>query len=380
MAARTEAVEARPRPENGQERSVVDEVVDEALQLLYPEEERKARRKDVKAVLLDEEMEGEGVKGLRAFLQKHGFSVSEKTVKPNLLEGIGADNTISLYLKEISQYPLLSRPEEVLCGALVLLGRDGFIRDQRKRQTLEPKVEAAGERLVRGNLRLVIPIAAKYTGYGVPFLDLIQEGNRGLMYALREKYDLRKGTRPSTYATPWIKQYMHRAVPEQGKTIRIPVSKHDGVVKMKKTTRSLEQRLRRQPTEEEIAEEMAVRPKELKLIKQAAKQPVSLEDPVGWDRDSERIAFIPDESVERHSEVVERGALAERMEEVLATLTPREAKIIRLRYGLEDGRSYTLEEVGQMFGITRERIRQVQKNALRKLRHPRRARQLKGFL
>jgi RNA polymerase primary sigma factor len=304
------------------------------------------------------------------------------------LGGIEADDTISLYFKEMAHEPLLTYEQEVRLAkelergrrAERELARNGHRSDEQFQLLEEMDVgEAARRQLIRANTRLVVSIAKKYRGHGVSFLDLIQEGNLGLMKAV-EKFDYRRGNRFSTYATWWIRQSITRALPAQGRTIRIPIQMSARIRGLYKTSQLMEQELGRRPTPEEIAEEMKIDPRKVRLMLQASYQPLSLEKPVGEEEDSELGDFIEDDLIDSPAEVVGQGLLAERLEQVLATLTPREARILRLRFGLQDGHAYTLKEVGEKFGLTRERIRQIQNEALRRLRHPRRARLLRDYL
>jgi RNA polymerase primary sigma factor len=254
--------------------------------------------------------------------------------------------------------------------------------EAQQRRELKMAIEdgrAAREHLITANTRLVVSIAKKYMGRGVPFLDLIQEGNLGLMKAVG-KFDYRRGYRFSTYATWWIRQTITRAIADQGRTIRVPVHMSDSIRRLYKTARKLEQDHGRKPTPEEIAAELNIEPRKVRWMLKVSWQPLSLERPVGEEEDSELGNFIEDESSPTPPQSAYQNILHEKVEEVLATLTPREARILRLRFGLHNGRSYTLEEVGQKFGLTRERIRQIEGKALRRLRHPRRSRQLREYL
>ncbi|MCB0212630.1 MAG: RNA polymerase sigma factor RpoD, partial [Anaerolineae bacterium] len=239
--------------------------------------------------------------------------------------------------------------------------------------------DRARDHLIKANTRLVVSIAKKYMGQGVPFSDLIQEGNLGLMKAV-EKFDYRRGYKFSTYATWWIRQAITRALADQGRTIRVPVHMSDRIRKLHQISRQLEQVWGRKPTPEELAEHMDLEPAKVRWMLRVSRHPVSLERPVGEEEDSELGNFIEDEDAPTPPDAAYHRLLQEKLEDVLSTLTPREARILRLRFGLQNGRSYTLEEVGKKFGLTRERIRQIEGQALRKLRHPRRSRQLRDYL
>jgi len=304
------------------------------------------------------------------------------------LSRISSDDTVGLYLREMARVPLLKIEEEVRLAKALEAGRraqdilkhDGS--DPKEQEVLERQIEeglAAREHLIKANTRLVVSIAKKYMGRGVPFLDLIQEGNLGLMKAV-EKFDYSRGYRFSTYATWWIRQTITRAIADQGRTIRVPVHMSDRIRRLYNTARSLEQIHGRRPTPEEIATEMDIEPRKVQWMLRVSWRPISLERPVGEDEDSELGSFVEDETSPTPTQSAYRNLLGEKIEELLATLSPREARILRLRFGLLNGRSYTLEEVGQKFGLTRERIRQIEGKALRRLRHPRRSRQLRDYL
>jgi RNA polymerase primary sigma factor len=309
------------------------------------------------------------------------------------LSAISTDDSVGLYLKEMARVPLLSFEEEVGLAKTLCRGRDarrdlermenGQVKfDAEEREHLEQSIEEARlarEHLIEANTRLVVSVAKKYLGRGVPFLDLIQEGNLGLMRAV-EKFDYTRGYRLSTYATWWIRQTITRAVADQGRTIRVPVHMGDQISRLYKTAHRLEQECGRRPTPEEIAQEMGLKPRKVRWILKVSRYPLSLERLVGEEEDSELGSFIEDDSIPPPDQSAHQHLLCDKVEEVLNTLTPREARILRLRFGLQDGRSYTLEEVGQKFGLTRERIRQLESRALRRLRHPRRSRQLRDYL
>lgn len=280
----------------------------------------------------------------------------------SLPEGVAINDPVRMYLKEIGKIPLLTPEEEVELA-----------------KRIEQNDEEAKRALAEANLRLVVSIAKKYVGRGMLFLDLIQEGNLGLMKAV-EKFDFRRGFRFSTYATWWIRQTITRAIADQGRTIRVPVHMSDRIRRLYKAARQLEQTNGRKPTPEEIADVLDLEPRKVQWMLRVSWQPLSLEHPVGEEEDSELGSFIEDDTTPTPTESVQDHLLREKVEELLSTLTPREARILRLRFGLQNGRSYTLEEVGQKFGLTRERIRQIEGKALRRLRHPRRSRQLRDYL
>jgi RNA polymerase primary sigma factor len=276
-------------------------------------------------------------------------------------EGVEQDH-VRMYLKEIGRVPLLTAEEEVELA-----------------KRIEEGDEEAKRRLAEANLRLVVSIAKRYVGRGMQFLDLIQEGNLGLIKAV-EKFDFRKGFKFSTYATWWIRQAITRAIADQARTIRIPVHMVETINKLIRVSRQLLQELGREPTPEEIAEQMDLPVERVREIMKIAQEPVSLETPIGEEEDSHLGDFIEDQEAPAPAEAAAIYMLKEQLEDVLDTLTPREEKVLRLRFGLDDGRSRTLEEVGHEFGVTRERIRQIEAKALRKLRHPSRSKKLKDFL
>ena len=280
----------------------------------------------------------------------------------DLLEGIGTEDPVRMYLKEIGKVPLLSAEEEIELA-----------------QRMEEGDQEAKKRLAEANLRLVVSIAKRYVGRGMLFLDLIQEGNLGLIKAV-EKFDYRKGYKFSTYATWWIRQAITRAIADQARTIRIPVHMVETINKLIRVSRQLLQELGREPTPEEIAEEMNMPVDRVREILKISQEPVSLETPIGEEEDSHLGDFIQDDNVPVPSDAAAFTLLKEQLVEVLGTLTEREQKVLRLRFGLDDGRARTLEEVGKEFNVTRERIRQIEAKALRKLRHPSRSRKLKDYL
>jgi RNA polymerase primary sigma factor len=290
----------------------------------------------------------------------------------------------------MSRVPLLKIEEEIDLAQRIERADEARteltnIKDRRKvrvRRELEATIQdgiLAREHLIKANTRLVVSIAKKYIGRGVPFLDLIQEGNLGLMKAV-SKFEVARGFRFSTYATWWIRQTITRAIADQGRTIRVPVHMTDRIRSMYKTARRLEQKYGRPPTPDEIAKELDVNTDRVEWMLRVSWVPLSLESPVGDEEDSEFGMFVEDEITPQPSQTAYENMLRERVEKVLASLSPREARIIRLRFGLENGHPYTLEEVGQKFGLTRERIRQIEGKALRRLRHPCRSRQLKDYL
>jgi RNA polymerase primary sigma factor len=277
-------------------------------------------------------------------------------------EGVGIEDPVRMYLKEIGKVPLLSADEEISLA-----------------QRMEVGEREAKKRLAEANLRLVVSIAKRYVGRGMQFLDLIQEGNLGLIKAV-EKFDYRKGYKFSTYATWWIRQAITRAIADQARTIRIPVHMVETINKLIRVQRQLLQELGREPFPEEIAKEMNMPVDRVREIQKISQEPVSLETPIGEEEDSHLGDFIQDDNVPVPAEAAAFTLLKEQLMEVLGTLTDREQKVLRLRFGLDDGRARTLEEVGKDFNVTRERIRQIEAKALRKLRHPSRSRKLKDYL
>jgi RNA polymerase primary sigma factor len=304
---------------------------------------------------------------------------------------ISSDDTIGLYLKEMSRVPLLSLEEELDLARRIETGRASKKELERtngrtpsvRRVELQQKIDdgiLAREHLIKANTRLVVSIAKRYIGRGVPFLDLIQEGNLGLMKAV-EKFEYQRGFRFSTYATWWIRQTITRAIADQGRTIRVPVHMVDRIRQLYRTTHEMEQKLGRIPTTDELATSLGVMPNKVDWMLRVSWLPLSLESPINEDEDDSELGmFVEDQLTPTPIQSAYSKLLREKVEEVLDTLPPREARILRLRFGLENGKTYTLEEVGAKFGLTRERIRQIESKALRRLRHPRRARQLKDYL
>ena len=301
---------------------------------------------------------------------------------------VGSDDTVGLYLKEMTRVPLLTCEEELHIARQIVRGRAASKQLRQKARRSNTRLiqlrddidqgRQAREHLIKANTRLVVSIAKRYMGQGVPFLDLIQEGNLGLMKAV-EKYDYKRGFRFSTYATWWIRQTITRAIADQARTIRLPVYMSDRLRQMYQIARSLEQTNRHQATAEEIADELNLEPRKVQWMLKASWQPLSLEQPVGEDEDNELASFVEDETTPSPVQSAYQNMLRDKVEEVLTTLSAREANILRLRFGLVNGRAYTLKEVGLKFGLTRERIRQIESQALRRLRHPCRSRQLRDY-
>ena len=301
-----------------------------------------------------EDTDDEEFEDLARDVEEESFEDIEKSM--------AIDDPVRMYLKEIGKVPLLTADEELELAKRMEVG--------------DPD---AKQRLCEANLRLVVSIAKRYVGRGMQFLDLIQEGNLGLIKAV-DKFDWRKGFKFSTYATWWIRQAITRSIADQARTIRIPVHMVETINKQIRVTRQLLQELGRDPTPEEVAKEMEIPVEKVREISKIAQEPVSLETPIGEEEDSHLGDFIPDEDVPSPADAAAFSMLKDQLNEVLATLTDREQEVLRLRFGLDDGRQRTLEEVGQQFNVTRERIRQIEAKALRKLRHPNRSRRLKDYL
>ena len=328
----------------------------EEIMAVYPEPEKN----------LDEieQLLGLGIEVSEKKETKSEHQLETESIQKELsdIKGIGVDDTVRMYLREIGKFPLLTSEEEVVLAKRVKVGE---IRAKHK--------------LVNSNLRLVVSIAKKYTGRGMLFLDLVQEGNLGLIRAV-EKFDYRKGYKFSTYATWWIRQAITRAIADQARTIRIPVHMVETINRLRKTSRILLQRLGRKPTEKEIAQKARISVDKVREIIKVSQVPLSLEMPVG-DEESSRLGdFVEDASVQAPDDVVLQGLLRDDLEDVMSSLTDREKTVLKLRFGMEDGHPRTLEEVGRVFNVTRERIRQIEAKALRKLKHPTRARKLREYL
>jgi RNA polymerase primary sigma factor len=324
----------------------------------------------------------DGKKRIREAGNRTRASTADTPNPPDVSDPVG------LYLQEIGRVPLLSAEDEVRLAKRMERGQKAQKSladrdpDSEKRERLQAQVrdgEEARDHLIRANSRLVVSIAKKYIGRGVPFLDLIQEGNIGLIRAVK-KFDYRRGYKFSTYATWWIRQAVARAVADQSRTIRVPIHMHDQIAKMARISQELSQQLGREPTPEELAEKLNVPPAKMKRIKKAAMRILSLETPVGEDGSSELGEFIRDDASLSPAVVAARSLLREQLEELMYALSSREVRILQMRFGLVDGKTHTLEEVGRKFGLTRERIRQIEAQALMRLRHPQRSEKLRDYL
>ena len=343
-------------------------------QLINIAKEKKGvlEQEDINDVFSDMELEPGKIEQIYEYLESQNIDVignlNEIEVDDtdidfsNLPDGISIDDPVRMYLKEIGKVPLLSAEEEIVLA-----------------QRMQEGDQEAKKKLAEANLRLVVSIAKRYVGRGILFLDLIQEGNLGLIKAV-EKFDYTKGFKFSTYATWWIRQAITRAIADQARTIRIPVHMVETINKLMRVSRQLLQELGRDPQPEEIAKRMEMPVSKVREIMKISQEPVSLETPIGEEEDSHLGDFIPDEDIPVPAEAAAFTLLKEQLIEVLDTLTEREQKVLRLRFGLDDGRARTLEEVGKEFSVTRERIRQIEAKALRKLRHPSRSKKLKDYL
>ena len=364
---------------------------------------------DLVELIPDETQDSDQFSDLLQALHRNGVEVVDPAVEENFLDGeiglelsdglqafanldpISSDDTISLYLREMAQVPLLHMEEEISLAKRIENGRRARKELDRlngngsaaKKAELKQQIEdglQAREHLIKANTRLVVSVAKRYNGRGVPFLDLIQEGNLGLMKGV-EKFEYQRGFRFSTYATWWIRQTISRAIADQGRTIRVPVHMVDRIRLLYKRTHQLEQDLGRIPTIEEVADSLEQTKGKVEWMLRVSWLPLSLESPINDDEDESELGnFIEDQITPTPNQSVYAKLLSEKIESVLDTLPCREAQILKLRFGLVDGRFYTLEEVGQKFGLTRERIRQIEGKALRRLRHPRRARELKDYV
>ncbi len=355
---------------SGEKKNLIKELIEQGKR------KGKLSTKEINDVLEEMDFDVEQVDKLYDTIEGHRIEIVEDMDAEDLESDItkdvallvdpavvdGTDDPVKVYLKEIGRVPLLT-PEEEIELAIRMAEGD----------------EKAKKRLSEANLRLVVSIAKRYVGRGMHFLDLIQEGNLGLIKAV-EKFDYTKGFKFSTYATWWIRQAITRAIADQARTIRIPVHMVETINKVKKVSSQLLHRNGHEPTADEIAEEMGVSVEKVREIMRVAQEPVSLETPIGEEEDSHLGDFIPDEEAPVPAEAAYHTLLREQLGDVLNTLTPREEKVLRLRFGLEDGRPRTLEEVGKEFNVTRERIRQIEAKALRKLRHPSRSKRLRDFL
>ncbi len=377
-----EIMQAIPEVESNMEllEDIFLTLFDHGIEVRDMKEEGSDLPEDIIDLELEEEKEDQA---------KKGAAKAEADISHNIdLSQIEMDDSISLYLKEIGRVPLLTAAEEV---ELAKRMERGQLAQQRLEEGVEDPIEReyllwvvrdgerAQEHLIKANSRLVVSVAKKYVGRGVPFLDLIQEGNIGLIRAVN-KFDYRRGYKFSTYATWWIRQAVTRAIADQGRTIRVPVHMYEQINRLTRTSRQLVQELGREPTTEEIAEALGVSTKKVEQVIRVSQRPLSLEMPVGEEEDSYLGDFIPDEDAQSPTDEASRQLLREVIDEIFASLSPREVRILQLRFGLVDGYNYTLEEVGRKFGVTRERIRQIEAQALGRLRHPSRSRKLRDYL
>lgn len=357
------------KPKDGQDRnnkmSIVKNLLDKGKKngvLTYQEILDEVENIDLSPEQIEKIYEVLESMGIEVQGAANDVDIIEEEIDLSVPEGIAIDDPVRMYLKEIGKVPLLSSEEEMELA-----------------KQIEAGSQYAKKKLAEANLRLVVSIAKRYVGRGMLFLDLIQEGNLGLIKAV-EKFDFRKGFKFSTYATWWIRQAITRAIADQARTIRIPVHMVETINKLIRTSRNLLQQMGREPTPEEIAKEMEIPVEKVVEIQKIAQDPVSLETPIGEEEDSHLGDFIQDEDSPAPHDAASYTLLKEQLEEVMNTLTPREAKVLKLRFGLEDGKSRTLEEVGKEFNVTRERIRQIEAKALRKLRHPSRSKKLRDYM
>jgi len=325
-----------------------------------------------------EEITAAGIEILDDSKEEKPESEGEEEPEGQIAEGLSLDDPVRMYLKEIGRVPLLSMEQEKSLAMRIEAGELEARRNGSADWSVVDSGEEAKRQLTEANLRLVVSIAKKYVGRGMLFLDLIQEGNLGLIRAV-EKFDYRKGYKFSTYATWWIRQAITRALADQARTIRIPVHMVETINRLIKVSRQLLQELGREPSVEEIAEAMSLTPEKVREVMKISQEPISLETPIGEEEDSHLGDFIEDQEAVAPAEAASVMLLKEKMQDVLQNLTERERKVLVLRFGLEDGHQRTLEEVGQEFGVTRERIRQIEAKALRKLRHPSRGKALKDY-
>ena len=383
VIAAEEVMTEEQLPALGRERGYVTL---EEIMIVFPEAENDVDRLDEVFTMLMENSIEVGERPEEEPIEAEEEATDE--LDEGTLAAIETDDTVGLYLKEIGRISLLTAQEEVDLAKRIERGKlaskklasDG--KDPKQRTKLEAIIadgQAAREHLITANSRLVISVAKKYIGRGVPFLDLIQEGNIGLIRAAR-KFDYRRGHKFSTYATWWIRQAVTRAIADQGRTIRVPVHMGDQINRLIRVSHQLTQELGHDPTSEELAEALEVPVKKAEQMIQVARRPLSLETPTDEDEDSVLGDFIEDAEALAPAEAVTQNMLKEQIQEILLSLPPREVRILQLRYGLVDGESYTLEEVGKKLGVTRERVRQIEAQALSRLRHPTHSRRLKDYL
>lgn len=379
-----------------------DELRGEDYLLARAQEQKWITYKDLLNAFPEAENDMEALEDVLVILAKRGIGIgqpegaspdkkngqSDDDGGPSQLNNVRVDDTVGLYLREVGQVPLLTRQEEIALAKRMEAGQEALKKLNADDLTLEKRMEllrvicdgkAAREHLVRANSRLVVSVAKKYIGRGVPFLDLIQEGNMGLIRAA-DKFDYTLGNKFSTYATWWIRQAVTRAIADQSRTIRIPVHMGDQINKLLHITHRLTQELGREPTPRELGARLDIPTQKVEEMLKAARQPLSLEMPVDEEGESELGDFVEDDGKNAPDETVSSAMLHDLLQEILEDLPPREVRILQMRYGLVDGKTYTLEEVGNKLGVTRERIRQIEVQALGRLRHPTHARRLRDFL